>query len=334
MVLLTVLAGCQAGNSAGPSQAPGSSSGPRLVATLNVGSRPGTPVLGGGYVWVPNTADGTVSKIDPRTNRVVATLKVGDPAMLLAAGCGAPTVHSFPVGSFDVRLCDVPSALAFFDGTLWAAGNGDGRIIRIDPRTDRVRAEIQVGDLLAFGLAGGPSGLWAADYVHDTLVQIDSGANRVVRTLRGVGLGPAGLLVTGDAVWVALSREEAVARLDPATGAVVARIQVGQRPLAMAGTPGAVWVRNEKSSSLSRLDPASNSVAATVPIGFFMGRDGQDGIAAAKGLVWAGGVELNGVDPARNEVSARFSHIAIALAGEGQSLWTTDVANTVSRIDL
>lgn len=326
--LILVLTACSSGGGGG-----GTTTGPRLVATVKVGSRAGTPVLGGGYVWVPNTADGTISKIDQRTNRVVATIKVGDPAPLLKAGCGAPNVHAFPVGTFEVRRCDLPSALAFVDGSLWAARNGPGELIRIDPRTDAVVARVPV-EGLTFAMAGGSSGVWVADYENDSLTQIDTGTNQVVRMLADVGHGPSGLVVSDGTVWVALARENAVARIDPASGTRLARLDVGRRPLAMVTTPGALWVRNEKSSSLSRIDPVSNQVVATVPISFFLGRDGQDGIAVVGGRVWSGGEELNAVDPATNSVVDRFSHTAIALAGAGSSLWTTDVTGTVSRIDV
>lgn len=325
--LILVLTACSSGGGGGRTTTP------RLVATVNVGGRAGTPVLGGGYVWVPNTADGTISKIDQRTNRVVATIKVGDPGPLVAAGCGAPNVHAFPVGTFEVRRCDLPSALTYLDGSLWAARNGPGEVIRIDPRTDAVVARVPV-EGLTFAMAGGPSGVWVADYENDSLTQIDTATNQVVKMLAGVGLGPSGLVVSDAAAWVALARENAVARIDPASGTRLARLAVGRRPLAMVTTPGALWVRNEKSSSLSRIDPVSNQVVATVPISYFLGRDGQDGIAVVGGRVWSGGQELNAVDPATNSVVERFAHTAIALAGGGSSLWTTDVTGTVSRIDV
>jgi virginiamycin B lyase len=40
-------------------------------------------------VWVANTIDGTVSRIDPRTNRVTATIRVGADPKQLAVGDGA-----------------------------------------------------------------------------------------------------------------------------------------------------------------------------------------------------------------------------------------------------
>jgi DNA-binding beta-propeller fold protein YncE len=297
-----------------------------------VGTTPGVPVLGGGFVWVPNSAEGTVSKIDPRAERVVDTIRVGDPALLQKRGCLAPDIHAVPVGAFGVRLCDVPSALAFGAGSLWAA-RGDGpAIVRIDPGSDRLLATIPFPGQ-PFGLAFGPSGLWVTDWLNDSLSLIDPIQNRVVTTRAGFGGGPAGLLVTADAVWVSDSQADLVLRVDPHSLGVLARIPVGRLPLAMAYFAGAVWVRNEKGSSVARIDPATNQVVTRIPVGFFLGRDGQDGIGVTSHGLWVGGLDLELIDPARARVTARVHHAAVAVAGDGKdSLWTSDLGGTISHV--
>jgi streptogramin lyase len=299
-----------------------------------VGKRAGTPVVGGGYTWVPNTADGTITKIDQGSNRVVATVTIGDANRLYRERCADVSVHSYPVGNFDVRRCDLPSGLAYYAGSLWVLRNDTGEALRIDPGTDRVLAAVPLpGE--PFGLAAGRNGVWVTDFQHDTVTEVDPVANRVVRVLPDVGKGPSGVLATAGAVWVTLSRENALLRLDPATGTAVTKLLVGTRPLAMVSSPdGAVWVRNEKSSSLARVDPRLNRVAATVPVDVFLGRDGQDGLALAGGRLWTSGLVLDEVDPASHRVVRRFQHMAITLAGGGRSLWTTDLTGTVSRVDV
>jgi len=42
-----------------------------------VGSRPAAIAIGGGEVWVANSGDGTVSRIDPATNEVVVIITIG-----------------------------------------------------------------------------------------------------------------------------------------------------------------------------------------------------------------------------------------------------------------
>ena len=49
-----------------------------MVARVKVGLGPSNAAIAGdGSVFVPNNADGTVSRIDPARNKVVATYKVG-----------------------------------------------------------------------------------------------------------------------------------------------------------------------------------------------------------------------------------------------------------------
>ena len=45
--------------------------------------------FGGGAVWVANTAGGTVSRIDPATSEVVATIEIGAAPSGIAVGDGA-----------------------------------------------------------------------------------------------------------------------------------------------------------------------------------------------------------------------------------------------------
>jgi YVTN family beta-propeller protein len=58
-------------------------------ATIPVGRQPTTVVMGQGAVWVANKLDNSVSRIDPKTNRVVATIPVPDGVADLAVGRAA-----------------------------------------------------------------------------------------------------------------------------------------------------------------------------------------------------------------------------------------------------
>ena len=54
--------------------------------SLASGSRPAAIAVGGGAVWVANAGDGTVSRIDPETNAVVATITIGGTPVGIAFG--------------------------------------------------------------------------------------------------------------------------------------------------------------------------------------------------------------------------------------------------------
>ena len=70
-------------------------------------------------------------------------------------------------------------------------------------------------------------------------------------------------------VWVTVSDDSTVYRIDPASNSIVARIPAGLphavRELSIAH--GAVWVSDFPADRVLRIDPASNRVVASVPVG-------------------------------------------------------------------
>ena len=49
-----------------------------MAATVTVGDRPDGVGFDGSNIWVANSGDGTVSKVDVSTNTVTATVTVGN----------------------------------------------------------------------------------------------------------------------------------------------------------------------------------------------------------------------------------------------------------------
>ena len=78
---------------------------------------PGAIAAGSGAVWVTSLLDDTVSRIDPASNRITATIHVGRGVAGIAAG----------------------------EGGVWVASSFDDTVSRIDPLTNRVVARIPVG---------------------------------------------------------------------------------------------------------------------------------------------------------------------------------------------
>jgi branched-chain amino acid transport system substrate-binding protein len=91
-----------------------------------------------GAVWVLNTRSETVTRIDPRTRAVVATIA-------LAAGGD-------------------PSAIAAGAGAVWVADSGDGTLARIDPATNRLTS-IRLGGSPT-SVAVGAGRVWVAVQPH------------------------------------------------------------------------------------------------------------------------------------------------------------------------
>ena len=152
-------------------------------------------------VWVINP-DQTVSRIDPRTNRVVA--RVDANAQLIAAGEGdvwiveeggiAEIDTARNVVSRRVELsAEFISALAVGAGSVWVADPFDGSLWRIarDPPVAKRRIPLEPW---VNGVAFGGGAVWATNEIADEVYRIDPRTNEarvVARTAspRGVGAG-------------------------------------------------------------------------------------------------------------------------------------------------
>jgi YVTN family beta-propeller protein len=308
--------------------------------TIVVGQRPGTPAIGAGAVWIPNTGDGTVSRIDPTTGRVVSTIQIGDAAALYRRVCEPyGSVHSFMVTSFHVRRCDLPSAVSAGPSSVWVAKNDSNEIVRVDPATNRVVARTDVG-VVPFDLLVTNDAVWVSSYDDDALVRVDP-SGKVVATIPMAGAGPTGLAAGGSSLWVANSRGGSVSRIDPASNRVVATIPMtcggqclaGPVPLPLAALPDQVWTRNEGDGSVARIDPGVDRVVATIDVDAFYGRDGQDAIAVTPSGVWFTGIRLQRIDPKTNRLGSNLDETGITLAYGYGSLWVTDIVGRVLRID-
>jgi YVTN family beta-propeller protein len=67
-----------------------------VTKAISVGANPAALAVGNDSVWVANSGDGSVSRIDPRTNAVTATVAVGHRPQGIAIAAGAVWVTVRP----------------------------------------------------------------------------------------------------------------------------------------------------------------------------------------------------------------------------------------------
>jgi virginiamycin B lyase len=327
VVIVAVLAACS-----GASPPPRPTPAPGATVTIPVGVNPAGIAIGGGSAWVANSGEGTVSRIDLRGNRQVARIPVGDPSGL--TGCESHNIHQTPHGDFRIRNCDLPKAVAASTGAIWTARGDTRSLVRIDPATGRVVATVPI-DVEAWYIAASDTAVWVSDWRSNTVVRVDVATNRPVATIQNLPNGPTGIAIAPGSVWVASSRADVLTKIDSATNQVVASVPTDLVPLPVTYAYGSIWVRNEfreGNGTVQRVDPQANRVVATIPVGPEIGRDGLDALADLAGGVWVAGLQTEEIDPVTNRVTRRLRHSANAVwAGDG-SLWTVDIAYSVSRI--
>ena len=164
-------------------------------------------------------------------------------------------------------------------GWVWAAF-GKGPLVRIDPDGVRRSGSTLTGAGTTDVVVGHGS-VWVAN-ASDSNVQRFGPTTFEEGPLKSFTVGrlPSGMAVDDEAVWVAISGEDVVARIDPSANSI-RTIPVGDGPEDVAVGAGGVWVTNRLDGTVSRIDPETTKVVETIPVGH-----APSGITVAGGLVW------------------------------------------------
>ncbi len=297
-----------------------------LGDAVPVGPGPSALSYGAGSLWVTNSGNDTVTRIDPRTHMAIGEIQVGhDPSGLAVTATDVWVVNSGDgtvsrinldspsAPSQTVTVGNQPAAIGYGPTGLWVANAGDNTIQRIDPGTGSVGAPIDVG--------GGPDGItvagssiWVANGQDGTVSQVDAATHTPASPIQ-VGAGPTGITLAAGSIWVANSLEQSVSRIDPVSGTLAESIpDVGDGPTSIASDGHYLWVAAENSGSVVRIDPHNISALHRYRVGASpaaLAADGSDIYVASQPLAAAGHVggtltvgqahlpgSFTGIDPA------------------------------------
>jgi YVTN family beta-propeller protein len=230
----------------------------RVVATIHVGHGWGEVAREGGFVWVLNRLDSTVSKIDTQTNRVVATISLPPPNGHLAVSPGA----------------------------IWVSSLSNNVVRRIDPETNKVVASIPISDGPA-EMSYGAGSLWVCGW-NGAVWRLNPATNQsITRVDIGVVLGHlcAGISALDNTIWVEIFEGEnnsgtLVNRVDPAANTLgkFYGLPDNLNEGIVADTQGG-WVYDPQ-TGLYRIDPRTNQAVAALPM------TNGGGVALGDGSVW------------------------------------------------
>ena len=258
-------------------------------------------------VWVSNYPKNTVARLDPKTNKVIATIPVGN------------------------KPC---SGLAVGFGSLWVPLCGDQALARVDLKESKVTATLPLGIASSEGgVAAGAGSLWLVTDKKGTLVRIDPATNKVVAEIQ-VPPGSFTVAFGEGAVWVTGTETNVLTRINPDTNLIVETIPVGKAPRFLAIGGGFVWTLNQTNGDVSKVDPKTNKVVETIEVGV-PGPGGE--IAFGEDALWVTAFEfpISRIDPATNKVVQQFAGEGGDAIRVGQgSVWLSNIrAGTVWRLD-
>jgi streptogramin lyase len=252
-------------------------------------------------------------------------------AVLIAAGAVPAAAAPQPVARIltGAEPCGAVSGL----GSVWVAVYGTGRLIRIDPRSNRVVRRIPVArGICPLAISGGS--VWVASDRTNFLYRVNPVRGRVVARI-GVAEWPAHVAVAFGSVWVSAYERGTVARIDLRTNRVTRVYTVGGNPSGIALADGSLWIAfGRNGSSLGRLDPKSSELTRIQ-----LGHTGPGFLSFAAASLWtttADGYAVR-VNPATGRVVATFpipgTPAEVGAAPDG-TIWVAEKErNTVTRID-
>lgn len=265
------------------------------LSIINVGENPSGIAFGNDQVWAANTAEGSVSVIDPLTNVISQTYEVGGAPEDVAIGLGAAWVSDRGAGTITKVAFDegVPRVLAVGavgrrldvapgSGAVWVVSEDFG-VFRVDP-VDNTRRQLE-DDLLEAptDVAAGQGTVFVLG--ESALLQIDPDTLDVTKFADVEPSRNQDLQLSDGAVWVANGDAGEVIRFDIETGEESDPVFVGGNFTAIASGEGSMWMitgNDGDAGNLTRIDPdTAQIIGERVSLG---GRP-QD-VTTGAGSVW------------------------------------------------
>jgi hypothetical protein len=251
--------------------------------------------------------DGRLLRIDPASNRVTASIPVGDGAAAVAVGSGRVWVASYRAGTLwqlNPRSGAVTSGPALgrphdvtvHAGKAYVAALGPPQFGGNVAQYDAVSGGHMGGvNKFTCSLTSGTYGVWIAGCpdVYELSIDgsnVETGAKVTIpypahlttanyrEGLGGMAMGEGGVWVIGDA------SDPRLWRIDPRRQRVVSTIRLGFPPAKVAAGDRAVWVTDELDDRLVEVDPAVNRIVRSIAVG-----RGAGGVAVGGGSVWVAG---------------------------------------------
>jgi virginiamycin B lyase len=266
--------------------------------TIKIGGTADWVLVTENAVWVASTKPYAILRIDPVSNRIVATIRISGEA------CSGLT---FGFASVWTPVCGKKSAL-----------------VRIDATNNAISATLPIAPAGSEGgIAASDDSVWMVTDQHGTLVRVDPSTNSVRERI----LIPAGSfnpVFSGGIVWITGVESNVLTAVDAATGKVLESIPVGSKPRFLTAGGGSIWTLNQGDGTVSRIDEKSRKLVATIQAGI-PGTGGDIGYGADS--VWSSvfQVPLTLIDAKTNRVAKQW----VGKGGDSlrlgfDSLWITD----------
>jgi virginiamycin B lyase len=220
-----------------------------------------------GSLWIPNCETRTVTRMDPKTFKVSATLAIGAADVMMGLVATADSVWMLtdnlttlsridPVQNLVVGEMRLPAGcndMAFGEGALWITCLTENKLYRVNPETNLVekRIEVSAGPR---ALAIGENSIWVLCEKEGKVDRVDPKTNKVTKTIELNVPNAGGSIAYGEGwLWVTQTGFP-ITRIDAQKEKVMQQFWGEGGGLIAAGS-GAVWLSDVREGKVVRFDP-------------------------------------------------------------------------------
>lgn len=220
--------------------------------------------------------------------------------------------------------------LAVGEGALWLPDVASSTILKIDPASRAIVAEVPTDIFGSRGSIGvGAGSLWVVTFdARDKRVTRYSAATGGLEARIDLPAPGLGVLFAYGAIWVSAANRPELYRIDPASNAITATIALHAPGALLTAAADSLWVSGDANGIVQRIDPASGQVLATIATGVLdMESDGD--LVGGGGYLWTinRASVIARIDPASDTAQGLFrpptgsSSTGRRLAFGAGSLW-------------
>jgi streptogramin lyase len=253
----------------------------KVVDVIRVGRLPVATALAGDFVWVINTADSTLTRVDTRSRHAQTIGGLNNPTAIAADDNGNVWVTTATYESvirvngktlrpdITVPLHHNAFLPAVGAGSVWVTEppfnlGEPGTLARINLTTAKFERRFTVG-IFPVAVAVGKRAVWVANGADASVSRISLFDGSVQRI--PVGLAPGGIVIGFGSVWLTAGNKS-IWRLNPQTRQVDKIIDIGGSPFGLTAGPDAVWATLPDTGTVVRVDPRTNQVVERIRLGF------------------------------------------------------------------
>ncbi len=231
----------------------------KIRARISIGARVFNLAAAPGAVWGVANLTNTAARIDTRTGKVTASVQVGNGPYDIEWGFGSAWVSNALEGTVSritgkkvvktIKVGVEPNGLSAIGSYLWVTDHTAGKLLRLDPRTNRVTGTVPLSG--ADWVTGYRGSLYVSQETN-VVTRVDARTLKVLGRVK-VHRNPLGSAIVSKRLWVPCIDSNDIVVVDPSTMKVVRTMAAGPGPIVVLPAAGHVWVSHTTGTAIWRL---------------------------------------------------------------------------------